>query len=102
MNNEPITIGNKSLTESIACRIIIHHFSGETELPLAVIQERVEDAHEAQGGVSIHTTTNPTSKALYALKTLGFADNPKKGYWNIKSVEDMCFQLLTLSRNRNR
>ena len=94
MNNEP-------LTESIACQIIIHHFSGKTDLPLADIQERVKEPHEMADGSPTNTTTDPTSKALYALKTCGFADNPKKGNWNIKSVENMCIQLLTLTRNRN-
>lgn len=90
---------NQRLTDSIAVDIIIHHFSGRTNILLEDIRRRVEDAHEASGGLPLQFTPperHPASKALYALKRLGFADNPLRGHWNIKSVDDMCARLHTL------
>ena len=93
---------NQRVAVSTAFEIIIHHFSGNTVLrKKEEIDKRVLEAHEMQGGIPEFATTDPVNDVLYALKYFGFADNPKHGYWRIKSVDDMCAELQALVHNRN-
>ena len=93
---------HQDVTVSIAFEIIIHYFSGNTVLRKKEdIDNRVIEAHEMQGGNPEFATTDPVNDVLYALKYFGLAENPKHGYWRIKSVDDMCDRLHALVRNRN-
>ena len=93
---------NQRVTVSIAFEIIIHHFSGNTVLrKKAEIDKRVLEANEMQGGIPEFAVVDPVNDVLYALKAFGLANNPKRGYWCIKSVDDMCTRLQALVHNRN-
>lgn len=87
------------VTVSIAFETIIHHFSGNTILrKKEEIVERVLDAHD---GIPEFDVVDPVNKVLHYLKQFGLAENPKHGYWRIKSVDDMCARLQALVHNRN-
>ena len=93
---------HQPLTVSIAFEIIIQHFSGQTlEESQKEIQERVLNIHVNQGGLPECDIWNPVCKALRYLEQFDLAENPERGCWRIKSVDDMCARLHVLVRNRN-
>ncbi len=90
---------DQRVTVSTAFEIIVHHFSGNTVLrKKEEIDDRVLSAHD---GIPEFAENDPVNTVLYALKQFGLADNPKHGYWRIKSVDDMCARLHALVCNRN-
>ena len=90
------------ITVSDAFETIVHHFSGNTVLrSKKEIDDRVWEVHVDNGGLPEYAVNDPVNTVLYALKQFGLADNPKHGYWRIKSVDDMSARLQSLVHNRN-
>ena len=99
--NKESSMTDQRVTVSTAFEIIVHHFSSNTVLRKKEdIDDRVREAHEMQDGIPKFAENDPINTVLYALKQFGLADNPKHGYWRIKSVDDMCDRLHALVRNK--
>jgi len=87
----------KPLTEQACVELIIERFNGKDNIPIERISETCTQEHVQRGGLNEKQpkSNSPVTYALYALKRVGFVDNPKKGFWNIMSIDDMIARLQT-------
>ena len=89
----------KELTQEIAVDLIVELFAEQNDVQLANIKNKVDKLHTQRGGHKSSREVHPVIHALYALKTLGLADNKKRGYWCIYLNQDF---LNVIKREVNR
>ncbi len=87
----------KPLTEQASVELIIEIFNGKDNIPTKTISETCTQTHVQRGGLNENSpkSNTPVTYALYALRTVGFVNNSKRGYWNIMSIDDMVARLQT-------
>ena len=79
----------KELTQEIAVDLIVELFGGQSDVELAYIKNEIDKLHTKRGGHESNRKAHPVIHALYALKTLGLADNKNRGYWCIYLDRDL-------------
>ena len=84
MNNQYEYV-EKPLTPSIAEKLIIEVFAGQT-VQKQEIMRVVEERHHERGGLPARAKFPPVTTALTNMKREGFVENPSQGYWFIRST----------------
>ena len=82
----------KTFDTAIAVELIIETFQGQQHIPKSVIHDKISQRHKDRGGLPPEpgkTWKWQVTAALDALKALQFADNPNRGFWDFRSVDEM-------------
>ena len=80
----------KPLTVTIAVELIIDEFGDQSNIPKSRIVKRVyDDIHIVGGGLDSNykEITTLIAHALFTLKHIGFANNPRHGYWSFGKID---------------
>lgn len=82
----------KPLTVTIAVELIITEFGDQSNIPKSRIVKRIyDDIHIVGGGLNskYKEITTLIAHALFTLKHIGFANNPRHGYWSFGKIDDV-------------
>lgn len=82
----------KPLTVTIAVELIIEEFEGQSNIRTSGIVKQIYDnIHIAGGGLDSNYSeiTTLIAHALFILKHIGFANNPRHGYWSFGKIDDV-------------
>ena len=83
MHNQYKYVG-QHLKMSIARELILEFFAGQSGVNRQDIIDKVEAEHQNGGGRRHTKPTHPVADALENLKKNGQANNPNRGFWDIK------------------
>lgn len=82
----------KNLDKIIAVELIIEIFQGKQRIQRKYIEDKISQTHKNRGGLAPEpgkTWSWQITLALDALKALQFADNPNRGFWDFRPVDEM-------------
>ena len=82
--HDPYKYVGQHLRISIARELILEFFTGQSDVRRQDIIDKVEAEHLSRGGQRHTKAIHPVADALENLKKKGQADNPNRGFWDIK------------------